>query len=79
MKQRLKALSKSKKILLAVIAVLLCAAIVTGGLIWKERSDYFCQYATPFDFSEIKGHEGVELVAHRGQAIEAPEHTLPAY
>ena len=79
MKQRLKALSKSKKILFAVLAMLLCAAIVTGGLIWKERSDYFCQYATPFAFSEIKGHKGVELVAHRGQAIEAPENTLPAY
>ena len=79
MKQRLKALSKPKKILLAVIAALLCAAIITGGLIWKERSDYFCQYATPFAFRDIKGHEGVELVAHRGQAIEAPENTLPAY
>ena len=77
--QRLKALSKPKKILFAVIAALLCAAIITGGLIWKERSDYFCQYATPFAFSDIKGHEGVRLVAHRGQAIEAPENTLPAY
>ena len=77
--KRIKAFSKAKKITLAAIAVVLCAAIVFGGITIHRRSAYFCQYAKPFAFSEVEGNEAVTLVAHRGAAVDAPENTLPAY
>ena len=40
--KRIKAFSKAKKITLAAIAVVLCAAIVFGGIIIQRRSAYFC-------------------------------------
>ena len=76
---RLKKLSKRKKILLAAVALLLCAALITGICVYIEHSRYFCQYAKPFSVSGIAGSEQVQLVAHRGAAVEAPENTLPAY
>ena len=77
--QRFKKLSKVKKILLAAIALVLCAVIAFGLLTYRQRSRYFCQYAKPFSFSEAGSSEEVSLIAHRGLSVLAPENTLPAY
>lgn len=73
-----KRISTKGKILIAVIAVILCAAIITGICIMHEHNRYACQYASPFSYTQQSGGK-VQLVAHRGLAVQAPENTLPAY
>ncbi|MBR2590291.1 MAG: hypothetical protein IKE65_05145 [Clostridia bacterium] len=77
--KKIKLLSRRKKIIAALIAVLLVSALIIGILVYHERSANFCQYAKPFSISEIQGSDDITLIAHRGCAVEAPENTLPAF
>ena len=66
---------KSKKILTAVIAVILIAAIVCGSLFFKTNKKIKAEETVKL--SDIT-KEKVSLVAHRGLSSQAPENTLPA-